>query len=64
MINLREFSYNFSKNENPSLLLQGLFHNFIQYKHFFNRKTKESLHIYDLLKWSDVLLQQSFKYQN
>jgi len=38
------------------------FHNFIQYKNFFSRRTKEAVKLYDYLKWVDVLGAQSFKF--
>ncbi len=37
------------------------FHNFSSYKNFFIKRTKESLQLYDYLKWSDQLMVQSFK---
>jgi hypothetical protein len=37
------------------------FHNFAQYKNFFVKRTKESVKLYDCLKWADILNAQSFK---
>ena len=61
MPNLKEFSYNFSQIDNKSLLFEMFYNNFSQYKNFFVKRTKESLQLYDYLKWSDQLIQQSFR---
>ncbi len=58
---LKEFSYNFSKIENQSLLFEMFYHNFYQYKYFMVRRKKVALKLYDYLKWSDILMTQSFK---
>lgn len=45
-------------------MIESFFHNFIHYKNFFSKKLPQTVHIYELLKWCDVLIQQGFKYNH
>jgi hypothetical protein len=53
-----------SKIDNPQLFLETFYHNFILYKNFFVRRPKEAIKLYDHLTWVDILMNQSFKYNN
>jgi len=63
-LNIRDFSYGVLKIDNHQLLMEMFFHNFCMYKNFLLKRPKEALKLYQILAWTDVLMNQSFKYNN